>query len=123
MDRLGKGVDRSVVENEMLGFFARMSRSFRTYRHIILRRDLRPQSPSSCLAFRTTSEGDIEARGLAAGWEKGRIRKPSFSRVIYVKRGRKATYTISPRRRPQYRRQGPPSFQGDVVSWDISRRW
>ena len=84
--------------------------------------DLRPQSPSSCLAFRTMSEGDIEARGLAAGWEKGRVRKPPISRVIYVKRGRKATYTISPRRRPPYRRQGQPSFQGDVVSWGYSSR-
>src|SRR5438874_11360588 len=66
---------RRQPENEILGMFARMSRPFRAYRHIILCRDLRPQSPSSCLAFRTTSEGDIETEGLAAGWEKGRIRK------------------------------------------------
>jgi len=84
--------------------------------------DLRPQSPSSCLAFRTTSERDIEAGGLAVGWEKGRIRKPPLSRIMYIKGGRKATYTISPRGRPQYRRQGPPSFQGDVVSWGYSSR-
>src|SRR5947209_12357434 len=65
MDRLGKGVVRSLVarsrrqpENEML-------RPFRAYRHTILCRDLRPQSPSSYLAFRTMSEGDIEAPGLA----------------------------------------------------------
>jgi len=31
---------------------------------------------------------------------------------MYVKGGRKATYTISPRGRPQYRRQDQPSFQG-----------
>src|SRR5947209_2198015 len=70
------------------GSSARISRPFRAYRHILCR-DLRPQSPSSCLAFRTTSEGDIEAPGLAAGWEKGRIRKPPLSRIIYVKYGRK----------------------------------
>ena len=34
----------------------------------------------------------------------------------------KATYTISPRRRPLYRRQGPPSFQGDVASWGYFSR-
>ena len=85
--------------------------------------DLRPQSPSSSLAFGRRAREISRPRGLVAGWEKGRVRKPPISRVIYVKRGRKATYTISPRRRPQYRRQGPPSSQGDVVSWDISRRW
>src|SRR5947209_19669295 len=65
MDRLGKGVVRSLAarsrrypENEMLA-------PFRAYRRIILYRDLRPQSPSSYLAFRTTSEGDIEAWMLA----------------------------------------------------------
>jgi len=104
----------------MMGI-SRMSRPFRTYRHIILRRDLCPQSPSSCLAFRTMSERDIEAGGLAVGWEKGRIRKLPLSRIMYVKGGRKATYTISPRGRPQYRRQGPPSFQRDV-SWGYSSR-
>src|SRR4051812_3635365 len=49
---------RRQPENEML-------RPFRAYRHTILCRDLRPQSPSSYLAFRTVSEGDIEAPGLA----------------------------------------------------------
>src|SRR5437588_11773699 len=52
--------------------------------------DLRPQSPSSCLAFRTTSERDIEAGGLAVGWEKGRIRKLQLS--YHVRQRLKKSY-------------------------------
>src|SRR5438874_9857668 len=108
---------RRQPENEILGMFARMSRPFRAYRHIILCRDLRPQSPSSCLAFRTTSEGDIEARGLAAGWEKERVRKPPISRVIYVKRGRKATYTISLDGGRHIVGKASLVFKAGVISW------
>ena len=107
---------RRQPENEML-------RPFRAYRHTILCRDLRPQSPSSYFAFRTMCEGDIEAPGLATrGRGKDGLETTTFSYHIPQLRTNKllTRYRRDPRGRPQYRRQGQPSFQGDVVSWGYS---
>ena len=92
MDRLGKGVVRSLAarsrkqpENEMLG-------PSRAYRRIILCRNLRLNYHRRILRFGRRAR-EISRPGGQLGEE--RIRKPPFSRTYTTIADEQATYTIS----------------------------
>src|SRR5207248_3321730 len=79
-----------VVENEMLGIFCP---NIAALPCVSPYNTLSGPPPSITIVVSCVSDderGRYRGPGLAAGWEKGRIRKPPLAHVIYVKYGRKS---------------------------------